>query len=198
VWNVPAGRLVKLGVTDESDWKLGDLRLDLSRLEKEPMIARSKSRIIYHAKKTGLAIETNSGEIETVIFFPSIGSQAKTCKTAYANEFVEQKSWFGSNGPPESEGCIHITASVTELELSHFEISASTRKQIDVATTAVDPENDPLVYVYTVSGGRIIGSGAKVKWDLTGVTPGSYTLNAGVDDGCGLCGATMTKTVVVR
>lgn len=68
---------------------------------------------------------------------------------------------------------------------------------IDVATTAVDPENDVLTYNYTVSGGRIVGSGANVQWDLSGVAPGTYTITAGVDDGCGLCGQTQTRTVTV-
>jgi hypothetical protein len=36
-----------------------------------------------------------------------------------------------------------------------------------------------------------------VKWDLSGVYPGSYTIAAGVDDGCGICGKTQTKTVTV-
>lgn len=69
---------------------------------------------------------------------------------------------------------------------------------IDVRTTAVDPENDVLTYVYTVSGGRINGTGANVAWDLTGVSPGTYTITAGVDDSCGVCGTTQTKTVIVE
>lgn len=68
---------------------------------------------------------------------------------------------------------------------------------VSVTTTAVDPENDILTYNYTVSGGRIVGSGANVSWDLSGLAPGSYTITAGVDDGCGLCGQTQTQTVVV-
>jgi hypothetical protein len=68
---------------------------------------------------------------------------------------------------------------------------------IDVSATAVDPENDVLTYNYTVSGGRIVGSGANVQWDLSGVNPGSYTITAGVDDGCGLCGQTQTKTITI-
>lgn len=66
-----------------------------------------------------------------------------------------------------------------------------------VATTAVDAENDVLTYNYTVSGGRIVGQGANVSWDLTGVRPGTYTITAGVDDGCGLCGQTQTQTITV-
>jgi hypothetical protein len=66
-----------------------------------------------------------------------------------------------------------------------------------VATTASDAENDVLTYNYTVSGGRIVGQGANVSWDLTGVRPGTYTITAGVDDGCGLCGQTQTQTITV-
>jgi hypothetical protein len=67
-----------------------------------------------------------------------------------------------------------------------------------VTTTAVDPENDVLTYNYTVSGGRIVGTGASVSWDLSGVQPGSYTITAGVDDGCGICGKTETRTITIR
>ena len=66
-----------------------------------------------------------------------------------------------------------------------------------VTVTAEDPENDVLTYNYTVSGGRIVGTGAKVTWDLNGVRPGTYTITAGVDDGCGLCGKTITQSINV-
>jgi hypothetical protein len=69
---------------------------------------------------------------------------------------------------------------------------------VTVTTTAVDPENDVLTYNYTVSGGRVVGTGANVSWDLTGAAPGTYTVTAGVDDGCGVCGQTQTKTITVR
>jgi hypothetical protein len=68
---------------------------------------------------------------------------------------------------------------------------------VNVTTTAVDVENDVLTYNYTVSQGRIVGTGANVSWDLTGVAPGTYTITAGVDDGCGVCGQTKTQTVTV-
>ena len=69
---------------------------------------------------------------------------------------------------------------------------------VTVTTTAVDPENDVLTYNYTVSGGRIVGTGANVSWDLSGLQPGTYTITAGVDDGCGLCGQTQTRTITVE
>ncbi|MEP6788590.1 MAG: hypothetical protein ABJB40_09175, partial [Acidobacteriota bacterium] len=71
-------------------------------------------------------------------------------------------------------------------------------KTVSVKTTAHDPENDVLTYNYTVSGGRIVGQGANVSWDLSGAQAGTYTITTGVDDGCGVCGKTDTQTIKVE
>ena len=76
--------------------------------------------------------------------------------------------------------------------------TCSSELTTNVTTTAVDPENDVLTYNYTVTGGRVVGSGANVSWDLSGVNPGTYTITAGVDDGCGVCGQTKTQTITVE
>ena len=68
---------------------------------------------------------------------------------------------------------------------------------INVATHAQDAENDVLDYYYVISGGRIVGSGSSVQWDLNGVLPGTYSITARVDDSCGVCGSTKTKFVTV-
>lgn len=68
---------------------------------------------------------------------------------------------------------------------------------IDVSTLAKDPENDVLSYNYAVSSGKIVGLGSKVKWDLTGSLPGTYTIDAGVDDGFGIFGRTQRRTITV-
>jgi hypothetical protein len=68
---------------------------------------------------------------------------------------------------------------------------------IEISTEVFDPENNVLTYIYKVSGGEIIGTGAKVKWNLSGVKPGTYTITAGADDGCGVCGLTKTKEIKV-
>ena len=75
--------------------------------------------------------------------------------------------------------------------------SCNTDTSVGVKTSAVDPENDVLTYNYNVSGGRVVGQGANVSWDLSGVRPGTYTITSSVDDGCGFCGKTVTKTVTV-
>lgn len=71
-------------------------------------------------------------------------------------------------------------------------------RTVSVQTSASDPENDVLTYNYTVSGGRIVGQGARVEWDLSTAQPGTYTITTGVDDGCGVCGKTNTQTIKVE
>lgn len=68
---------------------------------------------------------------------------------------------------------------------------------VRVQTTAADPEGDVLTYNYKVTGGRLIGNGVNVVWNLSAVIPGTYTITAAVDDGCGLCGKQVTRTVTV-
>jgi len=108
------------------------------------------------------------------------------------------------------EEVINLPANVTAVNLSDSVVTLGcapgTRSEsacndsqiVKVSTSATDPENDPLVYNYTVSGGRIVGSGANVDWDMSGVKAGTYTITTGVDDGCGLCGKTETKTITVE
>lgn len=112
---------------------------------------------------------------------------------------------------PRQEEIINQFANVTALTLSDTTITlpcapgfvpragtaCDDTTTVTVATTAVDPENDVLTYNYTVSGGRIVGTGANVSWDVTGLQPGTYTITSGVDDGCGLCGKTETRTITV-
>ncbi len=114
-----------------------------------------------------------------------------------------------SRGAPRP---INGFANVTNLNVSETKVTipceqgfqpregttCSTEMSTNVTTTAVDPENDVLTYNYTVSGGRVVGQGANVSWDLTGVNPGTYTITAGVDDGCGVCGETKTQTITVE
>ncbi len=112
-----------------------------------------------------------------------------------------------SRGTP---AVLNKAADVTNLEVGDTEVTlgcppgeiagtgCAESSSVSVRTSAADPENDTLIYNYTVSGGRIVGQGANVNWDLAGVRPGTYTITAGVDDGCGVCGKTQTKTITVK
>lgn len=97
---------------------------------------------------------------------------------------------------------------MTDLRLSHNEIDACVkadldcrkRQQIDVSAIAVNiPQS---WYVYTVSGGQVIGFGSNVKWDLSDEKPGTYTITAGIKtpngDSFQVFGRLVTRTVVIK
>jgi outer membrane protein OmpA-like peptidoglycan-associated protein len=58
-------------------------------------------------------------------------------------------------------------------------------EQTGVTCNGSDPDNDPLTYSYTSTGGKITGSGSNVQFDATGVQPGSYSVKCTVNDGRG-------------
>jgi outer membrane protein OmpA-like peptidoglycan-associated protein len=56
-------------------------------------------------------------------------------------------------------------------------------QRVQITATASDPQNFPLTYTWQASGGQIVGSGAQVQLDTTGLKPGHYTVNGQVDNG---------------
>jgi hypothetical protein len=116
-------------------------------------------------------------------------------------------AWNSRPRRPRAE-IINIPADVTKLTLNQTEITANCvansnlckdeKRTVEISTEAFDKEGDVLVYNYVVSAGKIVGQGYKVIWDLSGVAPGIYTITAGVDDGCGICGETKTMQVTIK
>ena len=142
---------------------------------------------------TQVSNKSVNGSLESFQTAESSQTNCKPCKRPPSGE---------NNKPPD----------VTDLTLSQTEITASCpsgqvpregtvcsdKMNAQVTTTAVDPEKDAIVYSYKISGGRIVGQGSKVFWDLNSIAPGTYTITAGVDDGCGICGQTQTKIITVK
>ena len=58
-----------------------------------------------------------------------------------------------------------------------------TGSEVTLVANASDPDNDQLLYTWSVTGGRLSGEGRQVTWDLSGVTNGSYTATVEVNDG---------------
>ncbi|HET6891376.1 MAG TPA: hypothetical protein VFH31_09760 [Pyrinomonadaceae bacterium] len=67
---------------------------------------------------------------------------------------------------PSAEGCVPSPSS-----------------EVQLTADAKDPDNDTLLYTWSVTGGRISGEGRAVTWDLSGVNPGTYTASVEVNDG---------------
>jgi hypothetical protein len=67
---------------------------------------------------------------------------------------------------------------------------------VALTATASDPENDQLLYTWSVTGGRLTGEGRSVVWDLSGVANATYTATVEVNDGNGhVANASTTVTV---
>jgi len=64
-------------------------------------------------------------------------------------------------------------------------VYAESGDTVTVRVQASDPDNDPLTYTWTATGGRVDGSGTEVRWNSAGTTPGTYTVTVHVDDGRG-------------
>jgi len=56
---------------------------------------------------------------------------------------------------------------------------------VAVRAQASSPDNNPLTYTWTATGGAVGGSGPEVQWNSSGVAEGNYTVRVRVDDGRG-------------
>jgi outer membrane protein OmpA-like peptidoglycan-associated protein len=56
---------------------------------------------------------------------------------------------------------------------------------IAVTCNAADPDNDPLTYTWSSTGGKVDGNGPQVRWLSAGTAVGPYSATAKVDDGRG-------------
>jgi hypothetical protein len=54
-----------------------------------------------------------------------------------------------------------------------------------ITCTGNDPDNDPLAYTYSASGGQVTGTGSSAQFDATGLQPGTYNVKCTVNDGRG-------------
>lgn len=210
VWNVPTGMVAKIRVTPKEEIKLKDFKFDFSNYKKEIEDEESRETYKYHNEDAGIVFEIDDGEIEHIVLYPNKSKISFLCDTETTSEFLSGEERLVDLALREGCELINIPANVAALTLSRNEItigenrSAKKKKhtnsstKVSVFTEAIDAENDVLTYNYAVSAGKVVGQGAQVVWDLSGVAPGIYTITAGVDDGCGICGETKTQTVVVK
>ena len=212
-WSVPKGKVTEIEISLNEPIELKNFKFNISDFRKEQKFHDIEDLFVYHNKNFGIAFDVNEDKIETIYLFPTRSFYASLCENEESEElkeFYSTESFFGNVKLEDRTGVISCpVAGVTNLTLSAAELvvcpdgaknkkCSNNKMEISVATEATDPEDDLLTYHYNISGGRIIGEGAKVIWDLSGVEPGTYTITAGVDDGCGICGPTVTKTVTVK
>src|SRR6267378_762351 len=88
---------------------------------------------------------------------------------------------FGIPKPPPPPNHPPVAA----CSVSPASVYAGSGDSVAVHVNASDPDNDPLTYNYTATGGAVEGTGPEARWNSSGVGVGSYTINVKVDDGKG-------------
>lgn len=214
-FNVPEWRAIQIEIEPNNPIKLEDLKIDFLKYKKEKKYYDRDDVYVYYDKESGIIFTVEDGELESVELIPSPKYYGLMCDKKKAKKLSKTASIF-EDKLKDRRGIPHdppnLPANVTRVDLSQSKIiincdladsneiksCSESSKIIEVSTIAFDPEDDVTTYLYTVSAGKITGKGKKVLWDLSGVKPGTYKITVAVDDGCGFCGKTMTKTVVVK
>jgi outer membrane protein OmpA-like peptidoglycan-associated protein len=88
---------------------------------------------------------------------------------------------FGMPNPPPPPNHPPVAA----CSVNPTSVFAGSGDTVAVHVSASDPDNDPLTYSYTATGGTVEGTGADARWNSSGAAVGSYTVNVKVDDGKG-------------
>jgi hypothetical protein len=214
-WNVPAGKVTEISVSMktipmQARYDIRDIGINYRNFRRERLWGAFQKDFVYHDKKKGIAIAASrDGAVHYVIFIPGKESHSLLCDQPEVRQYYRSNKWnrypWMKDVPVDTNDHPEITAlDLSETELlpdcwtTNNHVCSNEPRRIAVRVNAVDRENDPLTIIYKVSGGKIVGRGDIVAWDLSDVPPGSYTITAAADDGCGPCGKLVTKTVVVR
>ena len=143
-----------------------------------------------------------------ILVFVSFATAQINSKSTAA-KLIKKKS--DERRKKEPEFSCQRSAGVVALELSQMEIAVSCSIvdetcsnnsiiKVEVVTIGIERQK----YVYTVSGGKIVGEGANIEWDLSDAKPGKYTITAGISqpifDGerWEVLGPTKTKFIVIK
>jgi len=109
---------------------------------------------------------------------PALGASARQNSFRAGTGFAYR--WGIPNPPPPPNH-----APVAACSVSPASLFAGSGDSVAVHVTASDPDNDPLTYSHTATGGVVEGTGPEARWNSAGVAAGSYTVNVKVDDGKG-------------
>jgi hypothetical protein len=102
--------------------------------------------------------------------------------------------WFGRRNarglppPPNREPTGSASASMSSItrpcpEGTRSDTCTPSGSEVGLTANYTDPDNDTLLYTWSVTGGKLTGEGKAVTWDLSGVANGSYTATVTVNDG---------------
>ncbi len=109
---------------------------------------------------------------------PNLGSSGRQNNLRLGSGLVVR--WgFPNVAPPPNH------PPVAACSVNPASVYAGSSDAVAFHVNASDPDNDPLTYSYTATGGTIEGTGADARWNPSGLAAGTYTATAKVDDGKG-------------
>jgi outer membrane protein OmpA-like peptidoglycan-associated protein len=110
---------------------------------------------------------------------PSLGASSRQNNIRLGTGLVYR--WgFPAAAPPAPKG-----PPVAACSASPVSVFAGSNDTAAVHVNASSPDSLPLTYSYTATGGTVEGTGPDARWNSSGLSVGSYTVNAKVDDGKG-------------
>ena len=86
---------------------------------------------------------------------------------------------FGGTTPPPAAN----RAPTTSCSIDKSMVYVGSDDFAVLRANASDPDQDPLTYNWTTNGGTLEGSGPEVRWNSSGMNPGTYTAKVRVNDG---------------
>jgi len=98
---------------------------------------------------------------------------------------------FGGGAPPPPPN----RPPVASCSANPDQVIAGSGDTVAVRANASDPDNHPLTYAWTATGGAIEGTGSQVRWNFSGLAAGRYSVTSRVDDGRG---GTVSCTAEIR
>jgi hypothetical protein len=194
-WNVPHDRATALAIFPKDAVSIKDLGINYTRFRKQRIDPQRKRILVFYDKPAGIAIEAFGTRVSAIYIFPGSVDYPKLCDKKDVREYFASRRW--TRNPIFKNSIIDYSFPANVVEVILTPMPADLRK-FEVVVSAEDPENDILTYNYKITAGRIIGTGKRVIWDLAGVGTGTYKITAAVDDGCGICGKYISKTVDVQ
>lgn len=78
-----------------------------------------------------------------------------------------------------------LPAVSVELTVDPTSITQDSGQTVTASARATDSQNLPLNYSWTSTAGNVVGTGPNVRWDLSGVSPGTYSITTTADDARG-------------
>lgn len=91
--------------------------------------------------------------------------------------FADCTTRFTVVAPPQNPPTVSCSADRTSVQVG---------EAVNLTVDASSPDGRPLTYAWTTTAGSIVGSGANVRLDTTGASPGAITASAQVTDDRGL------------